>query len=242
NPAHYVLSYLLHTRHLSALITQNVDSLHHRSLPTSSPSHSSIIELHGTLADIHCTSEQCRTVYKRSWFTSEVERLNPMWVALAAEIREKGEKIRLNPDGDVDLGPINYNSFNVPPCPSCGTGILKPSLIFFGESLPQSVRDAAHNSISSSSHLLVIGTSLATYSSYRLFRQALDEGKKVGILNVGETRADREVGEGKAWKVEEGATEVLREVGRLLGKENGKAAELLRMGTVRKVKGAGYAS
>ena len=44
--------------------------------------------------------------------------------------------------------------------------------------------------VSQSEGILAIGTSLQTFSGYRLFLQAKDEGKKIGILNIGDTRAD----------------------------------------------------
>ena len=38
--------------------------------------------------------------------------------------------------------------------------------------------------------MLLIGTSLATYSAYRLLKQAHDGGKRVAMLNVGTSRGD----------------------------------------------------
>ena len=44
--------------------------------------------------------------------------------------------------------------------------------------------------VSECSGILAIGTSLQTFSGYRLFLQAKDQGKQIGILNIGDTRAD----------------------------------------------------
>lgn len=51
--------------------------------------------------------------------------LNPDWHKYALEVSD-GREERLNPDGDVELGPgVKYEEFNVPACESCG-GDMKP--------------------------------------------------------------------------------------------------------------------
>lgn len=47
--------------------------------------------------------------------------------------------------------------------------------------------------------MLLIGTSLATYSAYRLLKQAHDAGKKVAMLNVGTSRGDDLSKCGESW-------------------------------------------
>lgn len=37
---------------------------------------------------------------------------------------------KTNPDGDVDLQGRSYSTFKTLPCPNCGDGIVKPSVIF----------------------------------------------------------------------------------------------------------------
>lgn len=46
--------------------------------------------------------------------------------------------------------------------------------------------------VSRADALLVLGSSLSTFSGYRIVLQAREEGKKVGIVNIGTTRADKE--------------------------------------------------
>ncbi len=50
------------------------------------------------------------------------------------------------PDGDTELR-ISSETFQVPPCPRCGTGILKPTLVFFGGSVPEPVVEAARATV-----------------------------------------------------------------------------------------------
>lgn len=131
------------------------------------------------------------------------------------ERRAKGMKT--NPDGDVDLPGAPYSTFRYPACPHClanppiagdGTqtkvevdgegawvptstaGILKPSVVMFGESIPARVKQAAEEAIDGSGRLLVLGTSLATYSAWRLARRAQERGMPLGILNLGGVRGE----------------------------------------------------
>ena len=131
------------------------------------------------------------------------------------ERRERGMKT--NPDGDVDLPGAPYSTFRYPACPHCladppvvadgsravvevdqegawkassTAGILKPSVVMFGESIKSSVKDAAERAIDGSGRLLVVGTSLATYSAWRLARRAKERGMPIGVLNLGGVRGE----------------------------------------------------
>jgi len=131
------------------------------------------------------------------------------------ERRARGMKI--NPDGDVDLPDAPYTTFRYPACPTClakppvavngiqtvvevdqdgawkpssTAGVLKPAVIMFGESISNTVKEAAEEAIDGSGRLLVIGTSLATYSAWRLARRAKERGMPIGILNLGGVRGE----------------------------------------------------
>ncbi|PGH18958.1 hypothetical protein AJ80_04285 [Polytolypa hystricis UAMH7299] len=129
------------------------------------------------------------------------------------EQRRKG--LRINPDGDVELPNVSYATFRYPPCPQClekppllpdGTvgkveadkdgawtpesnaGILKPGVIMFGESVHENVKKSAEEAIDEAGKLLVLGSSLATFSAWRLVEQAQTRGMSIGVLNVGGIR------------------------------------------------------
>lgn len=131
------------------------------------------------------------------------------------ERRERGMKT--NPDGDVDLPGAPYSTFRYPACPHClasppvsadgsrtkvevdaegawkassSAGILKPSVVMFGESIRPAVKDGAERAIDGAGRLLVVGTSLATYSAWRLARRAKERGMPVGVLNLGGVRGE----------------------------------------------------
>lgn len=129
------------------------------------------------------------------------------------EQRRKG--LKLNPDGDVDLAAAPYSTFRYPSCPTClehppilknGTrahvevesdgawmpistaGVLKPAVIMFGENIDPAVRTAAEEAIDDAGRLLILGSSLATYSAWRLVERAYKRGMPIGIINVGGVR------------------------------------------------------
>src|SRR5207302_1808866 len=78
-----------------------------------------------------------------------------------------------------------------PLCPRCA-GLLKPTVVFFGEPVPAEVVERSMQAVSEAAALLVVGSSLTVWSGYRLVRAAREAGKPVYILNLGPTRADAE--------------------------------------------------
>lgn len=60
----------------------------------------------------------------------------------------------------------------------------------FGESIAAEVKTAAEAAVDGASRILVIGSSLATYSAWRLAKRARDRGMPMGVLNVGGVRGE----------------------------------------------------
>lgn len=221
NPTHYAMSALMKMGFVSSIITQNVDGLHHKAhskdlstylspplvapptsptapLPELSPP---ILELHGTLRHAHCLN--CHTPTGRDAFQDRLSRLNPLWAEYSDSVQQGTREEKLNPDGDIELGPnVRYEDFQVPSCPTCGPdkGMMKPRVTFFGESLEPVVRRHSEKLVEQADRLLVVGSSLATFSAFRLVKQAKEEGKPVGLVNVGETRGDAIVDWRVGWK------------------------------------------
>ncbi|MDP9898896.1 NAD-dependent SIR2 family protein deacetylase [Variovorax ginsengisoli] len=71
----------------------------------------------------------------------------------------------------------------------CG-GLLKPDVVFFGESVPRERVQAALTALAESDAMLVTGSSLMVYSGFRFVQAAVAAGKPVAALNLGRTRAD----------------------------------------------------
>ena len=106
--------------------------------------------------------------------------------ALNPEASRAGE-IDLAPDGDAHV--TDTEDFVVADCDHCG-GVLKPDVVFFGESVPPPVVAQAAAVVAGAEALLVLGSSLTVYSGRRFVRQAAMRGVPIVAVNRGPTRAD----------------------------------------------------
>ena len=159
NAAHRALAQLEARGAVQILITQNVDGLH------STAGSRNVIDLHGRIDAVRCM--QCGHTLPRAELQRQLLADNPAWAQIEG---------RVAPDGDVDVDGNDYGEFIVPGCPQCG-GILKPDVVFFGESVPRERVDRAFDGISKADALLVVGTSLMVYSGYR-FAEAAAAARK----------------------------------------------------------------
>jgi NAD-dependent SIR2 family protein deacetylase len=172
NAAHQALAWLEAAGHVHHLITQNVDGLHQQA------GSRRVTDLHGRLDEVVCLS--CAARESRSGFQQKLEALNPAWSALDA-----GRA----PDGDADLDGKDFTSFEVPACLACG-GVMKPDVVFFGDAIPKERSRSALEQAEAADALLVVGSSLMVWSSFRLARAVAERGRPVAALNLGATRAD----------------------------------------------------
>jgi NAD-dependent SIR2 family protein deacetylase len=169
---HRALARLEAAGRVAAIITQNVDGLHQKA-----GSHA-VLELHGAIGRVVCLS--CRATLERSLVQQWLHELNPAF---------DPESARLAPDGDAHVDASVYEDFSVAACPHCA-GVLKPDVVFFGDSVPRARVEATLSAIDAAAGLLVVGSSLTVYSGYRFARHAFDTGKCVIAVNRGKTRAD----------------------------------------------------
>ncbi|GGQ80578.1 NAD-dependent protein deacetylase [Kitasatospora griseola] len=172
NAGHFAVARLRAAGRLSAVITQNVDGLH-RAAGTADA-----VELHGGLDRVICLG--CAAVSPRAELDERLAALNPAF-------RDAGS--RINPDGDVELPDALVASFTVADCARCG-GILKPDVVFFGESVPKDRVEHCYRLVDQARALLVLGSSLAVMSGLRFVRHTAKSGKPVAIVTRGATRAD----------------------------------------------------
>ena len=75
-------------------------------------------------------------------------------------------------------------------CAACGSGPLKPDVVFFGETVPRDRVDTCFQLVDRAGSLLVLGSSLTVMSGYRFVLRAAREGIPVAIVTVGPTRGD----------------------------------------------------
>lgn len=175
NACHRALAQLESSGWINYIITQNVDHLHHRS------GSKHVIELHGAGRTVKCMD--CHSIIDREAYQALLVRLNPHFV------KRLTDSSAIRPDGDFDLQDSDFSTFHVPPCPKCG-GTIKPNVVMFGENVPRPTVDFAMDLVSSSSGLLVVGSSLEVYSSFRFVRAAHERQIPIGIVNIGPTRGD----------------------------------------------------
>jgi NAD-dependent SIR2 family protein deacetylase len=172
SPAHEALAALDRADRLTATVTQNVDGLH-----TEAGSRA-VIDLHGRLDTVVCLD--CRQTQSRASLQQVLEARNPGWAVRSGERR---------PDGDVEVDGEVVEQFDYPDCGLCG-GVLKPDVVFFGESVPRPRVQAALEALEAADALLVVGSSLMVWSGYRFVRRAIAGERPVIVLNAGRTRAD----------------------------------------------------
>jgi NAD-dependent SIR2 family protein deacetylase len=172
NAAHRALARLERLEKSEILLTQNVDRLHQAAGAMN------VIDLHGRLDRVRCMG--CGAISPRAEHQSELARLNPGWLKLDAANA---------PDGDADLEDADFSAFDVPACPACG-GVLKPDVVFFGESVPRERVERASAHLDAADAVLVVGSSLMVYSGYRFAERAAAAGKPIAAVNLGRTRAD----------------------------------------------------
>lgn len=172
NGAHAALARLEQRGRLGLLVTQNVDGLHQAAGSTK------VIDLHGRLDQVRCMD--CDSLLSREDLQAELLQRNSAWSVLEG---------RPAPDGDADLEGLPFDEFVVPACTRCG-GVLKPDVVFFGESVPRPRVDAAMQQLEQADAVLVVGSSLMVYSGYRFVQAAAQSGKPIAAINLGRTRAD----------------------------------------------------
>lgn len=189
NPAHHALAALERLELVRLLVTQNVDRLHQKA------GSRNVIDLHGQLAWVVCLG--CGAQFERaqvqSWLAEQNPDLRdgvPDAQVLDASAAPVHQPVGFAPDGDAEVGASAMASVRIPACPSC-SGMLKPAVVFFGETVPPEKVQASYTALEGADALLVVGSSLTVFSGYRFVRRAADLGKPIVVLNSGVTRGDR---------------------------------------------------
>lgn len=157
---------------LAGVVTQNVDGLH------GAAGAQDVVDLHGALSRVVCLACGERTA--RTALDARLRAANSDWQA---------EVLAVHPDGDVDLPESDLEAFRPVDCLACD-GVLKPDVVFFGETVPPDRVARCFAMVESAAALLVLGSSLTVMSGYRFVKRAADLGIPVAIVNQGPTRGD----------------------------------------------------
>ena len=172
NAAHHALADLERGGFVRAVITQNVDDLHQRA------GQRTVEALHGRLHRVRCLD--CGASSSRVDLQGRLEADNAAFRNLRAIA---------GADGDADIEDADLSNFCVPDCLVCG-GMLKPDVVFFGDSVPATRVSRCRALIADASGVLVVGSSLMVYSGFRFIRQAVAGDVPVALVNRGLSRAD----------------------------------------------------
>jgi len=155
NPGHMVLAELEKRYLLSALITQNIDSLHFQA------GNRNCVELHGNAFRIRCANCNQKIMLEK-------DRLKEM--------------IRLlELTGCSRIGMLKIFSRYFPRC-NCGAR-FRADIVLFGEPLPEQELSLAYRYIQNCSLLLILGTSLSVYPAAELPFYAKECGAKLMEIN-----------------------------------------------------------
>ncbi len=172
NDGHRAVAALQRRGLLDGIVTQNVDGLH------TAGGAEDVLELHGNLERVICL--QCSDVSLRTELDLRLREANRGWQAEATAI---------NPDGDVDLPDEALDAFRPVDCRVCD-GMLKPDVVFFGETVPPDRVSRSFALVEAARSLVVLGSSLTVMSGYRFVLRAAKLGIPVAIVNQGPTRGD----------------------------------------------------
>ncbi|KAJ5908031.1 NAD-dependent protein deacylase SIR4 [Penicillium taxi] len=223
NSIHRVIKALHDKGYISSIVTQNVDSFHSNLEIPVVELHGYLREVVCIHCRKHILRDWFQSQLKElnpDW-ARFLKRMIEAG-ALDARNTDKQIQLglKLNPDGDVDLPGAPYGTFRYPACPTClnspptlkdGTtahvevdddgawmptsnaGILKPAVIMFGESIDPLTKQRAEEAIDGAGRLLILGSSLATLSAWRLVERAHQRGMAIGVINVGGIRNEKTI-------------------------------------------------
>lgn len=196
NAGHRAVADLERTGLLRGVITQNVDGLHQAAGARD------VVELHGALARVVCL--HCRALLDRTEVAARLAAVNPSFDARVAEAATAAaagtntadptaaDPTAARPDGDVELPDAALDHFTMIDCPRCGSGPLKPDVVFFGESVPRPRVDRCFSLVDGARSLVVLGSSLTVMSGLRFVRAAARAGVPVAVVTRGPTRAEEQ--------------------------------------------------
>ena len=194
--------------------------------------------LHGSLFTVKCTAFHCNFVQEGNFIDPIVpalaipreqpdlmpskrdntgaEAASSLYGAMrGANAGGDGTKELDISDDRIEIPQVPHDE--LPHCPMCGDGLLRPGVVWFGEPLPGRIIDAVEKFIDESRKIdliLVIGTSARVWPAAGYIDKAREKGAKVAVINM--DRADTPGGrngldEGE-WFFEGDAGKILPEI------------------------------
>ncbi len=177
NAAHRALAEMEESGNVHFLITQNVDDLHQEA------GSRNVLQLHGRNRIVVCLD--CRSEFLRADIQERLRELNREWESDLLNADEAD----FAPDGDAAVARELVGAFRIASCDRCG-GVLKPGVVFFGETVPPPKVALAMERVNEADALLVVGSSLTVWSGFRFVKRAAERRIPIAIVNIGPTRGD----------------------------------------------------
>ena len=164
--------------------------------------------LHGSLFDIKCTASFCKYAESNNFTDPIVPALAiptdgpspaPLGTAtsgagatdsLQHAMRGAGSKHQIGKELDISDDRVEIPQLyakDLPQCPECGSGLLRPGVVWFGEMLPSKVIGEIDDFIENSRKIdliLVIGTSAQVYPAAGYINKARAKGARVAVINM----------------------------------------------------------
>ncbi|KAJ7043130.1 NAD-dependent protein deacylase [Mycena alexandri] len=161
-----------------SVITQNVDGLSVKAMDKVLEKHSNngispLLEMHGRIFDVKCTSKSCKHV--------EYNTSSPICPALAGA------------EDAVEAGSLDLYilTAELPRCSKCNA-LARPGVVWFGEQ-PKEL-DTIDKLVEAADLCLVVGTSSTVYPAAQYAEMVQENGGKIAVFNLersaGDTEAD----------------------------------------------------
>ncbi|KAI0480915.1 DHS-like NAD/FAD-binding domain-containing protein [Xylariaceae sp. FL0804] len=170
-------------------LTQNVDGLSTRAGHPASQ----LRQLHGSILDVKCFAAGCGYVQRNN--TDD-----PMCPALAPACEDPQDAppgqttptMPMIPLLDPDVPAPRIAERDLPHCPRCRVGLLRPGVVWFGEGLDPAMLaevddwidgDGDGDGATTIDLMLVVGTAAAVYPAAGYTRRAQRRGARVAVVN-----------------------------------------------------------
>jgi len=193
NRAHLALAELARRNPDFITLSQNVDGLS----PRAGHPADQLKLLHGNLFDVKCWDEAGCGYRRQNDFTDPIvpalalpadQTAGAADSQLQAAIQQKKHALLRGVDiSDAQVEIPTLKREDLPQCPSCKTNLLRPGVVWFGESLPEDVMHDVSMWFRRPDQIdlmLVIGTSSKVYPAAGYTQMARTKGARVAVINM----------------------------------------------------------